>query len=158
MKKKPNKKEMKADAAKAKRLLTGPDSGVQSLDRLVGVWNISGEAQGRVRYERMEGGFFLIQYVDIEYGGRRITGIEVIGRQHGMGEKPSPEIKSRFYKFDDGLTLDYVYELVEDELTVWFGPKGSDNRFKGKFSPDGNHLSGGWKWPGGGYKVTWTRV
>ncbi len=156
---KSTKKKIKSGPAKAKKPSTGPNPNLQSLDRLVGAWNLSGEAQGRIRYEWMEGGFFLVQYVDhLLYRGRTIKGFEVIGRQHRMGEEPSKEIRSRFYKFDDGLTLDYVYEMVNNELTIWFGPKGSNNRFKGVFSPDGNRLSGGWKWPGGGYEVTWTRI
>jgi hypothetical protein len=58
----------------------------------------------------------------------------------------------------DGLTLDYVYELVGDTLTIWFGDRGSKNRFKAKFGPDGKTYSGEWKWPGGGYKATARRV
>jgi len=75
-----------------------------------------------------------------------------------MGEEPSPEIKTRFYSFLDGLTLDYVYELDGNDLTIWFGEKGSSNFYKGKFSADGNAMTGAWQWPGGGYSVTGTRV
>jgi hypothetical protein len=35
-------------------------------DRLVGTWEVTGGAQGRVTFEWMEGGFFLIQRVDLE--------------------------------------------------------------------------------------------
>jgi hypothetical protein len=33
-------------------------------DALVGTWQLSGGAEGTIRYERMEGGHFLIQHVD----------------------------------------------------------------------------------------------
>jgi len=87
-----------------------------------------------------------------------VKGIEIIGHQQRMGGKPSREIKSRFYEYMSGLTLDYVYELKGDSLTIWFGDKRSNNRFKGKFGSDGRSYSGEWKWPGGGYKMTATRV
>ena len=134
-----------------------PNPDLKSLDKLVGTWSISGEAHGQIRFEWMEGGFFLIQHVDLEYGGRRIKGMEVIGHLRRLGEESSKEIRSRFYSSNDGLTLDYVYQLVGDTLEIWFGEKGSDNWFAGKFSPDGNSLSGKWKWPGGGYSVTGTK-
>jgi hypothetical protein len=134
-----------------------PNPDLKSLGKLVGTWTISGEAHGQIRFEWMEGGFFLIQHVDLKYYGRRIKGIEVIGHYQRLGEEPSKEIRSRFYSSNDGLTLDYVYQLVGNTLKIWFGDKSSNNRFVGRFSPDGNGFSGKWKWPGGGYSVTGTR-
>jgi len=128
------------------------------LDRLVGTWRISGGARGKIRFERTGGGFFLLQHVELEYNGRKIEGLEVIGHVHFPGDKPTPEIHSRFYSFLDGLTLDYVYELQGDRLQIWFGPKGSDNYFLGYISADGNSFRGAWKWPSGGYDVNATKV
>lgn len=102
-----------------------PSPDLKSLDRLVGTWKVSGEAQGQIRYEWMEGGFFLVQYFDFEHGGRKIKGIEIIGLLQRLGEEPSKEIRTRVYSLLDGLTLDYVYELVGDTLTIWGGEKGS---------------------------------
>ncbi len=56
------------------------------------------------------------------------------------------------------MTLDYVYELVGDTLTIWGGEKGSPAYYKGAFSKDGNTLAGAWVWPGGGYKCIAARV
>jgi hypothetical protein len=42
-----------------------PNRDLKSLDRLVGTWEMSGDVQGRVSFEWMEGGFFLIQRVDL---------------------------------------------------------------------------------------------
>ena len=42
-------------------------------------------------------------------------------------------------------------------LLIWFMKKGSDNRYKGEFSQNGNSFKGAWAWPGGGYEVTGIR-
>jgi hypothetical protein len=138
--------------------LPGPKPDLKNLNRLVGTWKVSGEAQGQVRYEWTEGGFFLAQHFDLEHGGRPIRGIEMIGHLQGLGEEPSKDIRARVYSFLDGLTLDYVYELNGDTLTIWGGEKGSPAYYRGNFSDDDNTLTGGWVWPGGGYQTTTTRV
>ncbi|MBA3944869.1 MAG: hypothetical protein H0X37_09950 [Herpetosiphonaceae bacterium] len=56
-----------------------PNSDLTSLERLVGTWQVSGDAQGQVHYEWTEGKFFLLQHFDLVHGGRTIKGIEVIG-------------------------------------------------------------------------------
>ncbi|MDQ3012467.1 MAG: hypothetical protein M3X11_17380 [Acidobacteriota bacterium] len=135
-----------------------PNPDLKSLDRLVGAWKVSGDAQGQIRYEWAEGGFFLLQHFDLDHGGRMIKGIEVIGHLQLFGEEPGQEIRTRVYSFLDGLTLDYVYELEGDTLMIWGGEKGSPAYYKATFSDDGNTLTGGWVWPGGGYETTTTRV
>lgn len=79
--------------------------------------------QGTVTFEWMEGGFFLIQRVDFGQHGQRITGIEVIGHERRFGAEPSEDIRSRFYS-NTGDTLDYVYELEGDILTIRAGQRG----------------------------------
>jgi hypothetical protein len=72
---------------------------------------MSGDVRGTVTYEWMEGGFFLIQRVDLgQENGQRITGLEIIGHERPFGAEPSEEIKSRFYS-NTGDTIDYVSEL-----------------------------------------------
>lgn len=135
-----------------------PDPDLKTLDRLVGTWKTSGGAEGKTRYEWMDGGFFLIQHVDLEQDGEKIKGIEIIGHERPFGAEPSKEIRSRFYA-NTGDTLDYVYELDADTLVIWAGEKGSPAFFKGTFSPDGDTLTGAWVYPdGGGYESTATRV
>ncbi len=64
---------------------------------------------------------------------------------------------SRFYD-SMGNTLDYVYELDGDLLTIWAGAKDSPAYFRGSFSDDGHVLDGAWVYPGeGGYASTMTR-
>ena len=103
-------------------------------------------------------GFFLIQHVDLEQDGQKIKGIEIIGHLRPFGEAPSADIHSRYYD-TLGNTLDYVYELDGDTLTIWGGAKGSPAYYKGTFSADGNTCAGAWVYPGGGgYESTMTRV
>jgi hypothetical protein len=138
--------------------LPQPSHDLKKLDRLVGAWKVSGEAQGQITYDWMEGGFFLIQHVDLDQGGYKTKGIEIIGHERPFGAtEPGEDVKSRYYG-SAGETLDYVYELDGDTLTIWGGEKGSPAYYKGMFSADGNTLTGGWVWPGGGYKSTATRV
>jgi hypothetical protein len=133
----------------------GRQPDLQALDRLVGAWQVSGGAQGTVKYEWMQGGMFLLQHVELN-GAR---GLEIIGHELKFGEGPSADIKSRYYDYGAGYTFDYVYELNGDTLTIWGGERGSPAYYKGEFSQDGNVLTGAWVYPdGGGYESTSTRV
>jgi hypothetical protein len=135
-----------------------PAPDVKALERLVGSWKVTGGAQGQVSYEWLDGGFFLVQHVDLEQEGRRIKGIEIIGHERPFGAEPSEDVKSRFYG-NMGDTLDYVYELAGDTLTIWGGERGSPAYFRGEFTADGNTCSGSWVYPGGGgYDATMTRA
>ena len=82
-----------------------PSPDLRALDRLVGTWAISGGAQGTTTYEWMEGGFFLLQHVDMEQSGTGVKGMEVIGHERPFGAEPSADIRSRFYD-SMGNTLD----------------------------------------------------
>lgn len=140
------------------QLIPQPQPDLKSFERLIGTWKVSGGVEGTVRYEWMEGGFFLVQHVDLEQYGQQVKGLEVIGHLQPFGEVPSKDIKSRF--FDSmGNTFDYVYELEDDTLMIWGGEKGSPAYYKGTFSEDGKVCSGDWVYPGGGgYTSTMTRV
>ena len=117
-------------------------------------WTVSGEAEGRVTYEWAEGGFFLFQHVEL--GGTR--GLEIIGHEQKYGEPPSADIRSRYYGFSSGETLEYTYELSGDSLTIWSGERGSPAYYQGTFMDD-DTLTGAWHYPGGGgYKTVSTRV
>ena len=135
-----------------------PNPDLKKLDRLVGTWSVSGGAQGQVTYQWMEGSFFLIQHVDLEQYGQKSKGIEIIGHERPFGAEPSADITSRFYD-SLGNTLDYVYELEGDTLTIWGGQKGSPAYYKGRFSDGGSTMTGEWVYPGGGgYASTATRL
>lgn len=131
-----------------------PSADLQRLDRLVGTWEVSGGTQGTVIYEWMDGGFFLMQHVELGQN----KGLEIIGHLQPFGEAASEHIHSRYYG-NMGDTLDYVYELEGDTLTIWGGEKGSPAYYTGTFSADGNTLIGAWVYPGGGgYDSNATRI
>jgi hypothetical protein len=136
-----------------------PNPDLKSLDRLVGTWQVSGpDISGQIRYEWMEGGFFLMQHVDFVHGGNHIKGIEIIGHEQPFGApEPSADIKSRWFD-NQGSTFEYTYEVDDETLTIWGGEKGSPAYYKGTWSADGGTNSGAWVYPGGGYESTITRV
>jgi hypothetical protein len=135
-----------------------PSAALRRLDRLVGTWQVSGGTQGTIRYDWLDGGFFLLQHIDMVSDGRPIQGLEVIGHLQPFGAERSADIHSRYYG-GQGETFDYVYEIEGDTLTIWGGERGSPAYFQGTFSPDGNTLSGAWVYPGGGgYDSTSVRV
>ena len=131
----------------------GPHPALRSLEPLVGAWTISGPGGlgGRVMYEWMEGGGFLVQHVDLVQDGQHTRGVEYIGHDQNSGV-----LRSHYFS-PSGEILEYVYELTDDTLTIWFGEAGSPARFTGTFTDDGNANSGAWTWPGGGYTSTMTR-
>jgi hypothetical protein len=122
-----------------------PKPTLRSLDVMVGTWELKGresgpegEIHGRPTFEWMEGGFYLVQHVDIDYIGRRIVGTEYIGY--------------------DEENVEYVWEVGDDTFTIWGGEVGSPASFMGRFSDDRDTITGRWEWPGGGYEATMTKV
>ena len=135
-----------------------PSPDLQRLDRLVGTWTVTGGTEGTITYEWMEGGFFLLQHIDMESDGRPIKGMEVIGHLQPFMEEPSEDIWSRFYG-SGGETFDYVYEVEGDTLTIWGGGRGSPAYYTGTFNADSTVCTGAWVYPdGGGYDSMMTKV
>lgn len=130
-----------------------PHRDLASLDRLVGTWNVSGDATGEVAYEWLPGGFFLLQRYRLSFGDHEVEGIEIIGHDQPFGQEPSRDIRSRAYD-NAGNTLDYVYELEGDVLTIWGGERDSKSYFTGRFNDDGDVNSGAWAYEGGGGYAT----
>ena len=142
-----------------------PNPVLKSLDVMVGTWDLKGrefgtdgEIRGQLAFEWMEGDFYLVQRVNIDYADRRITGTEYIGY-----DESSEALKSYFFSNEGpgpfgGVALEYVWEVGDDALTIWGGFVGSPANFKGRFSDDHNTITGRWEWPGGGYEATMTRA
>lgn len=136
-----------------------PGDAVRQLDVLVGTWDVSGpDIRGRVRYEWLPGGFFLVQHVDMVHGGNCIRGMEVIGQERAFGAaEADDEVTSRWYD-DAGNTFRYVYEVDRDTLTIWGGERDSPAYYRGTFDADRTVNRGAWVFPeGGGYESTITR-
>ena len=136
-----------------------PNPDLKSLDKLVGKWKVSGpDIKGKVTFEWMEGGFFLIQHFDFVHSGHKVKGMEVIWHLQMFGEEPSQDIRSRIYD-TTGNTFGYTYEVNDETLMIWGGERGSPAYYEGKWSDDGNVNAGAWHYPGGGgYESTMTRV
>jgi hypothetical protein len=142
-----------------------PNPALESLGVMVGTWDLKGresgpegEIHGRPTFEWMEGGFYLVQHVDIDYIGRRIVGTEYIGY-----DEENDNLRSYFFSNEGPgpfgrVALEYVWEVSEDIFTIWGGEVGSPAAFKGKFSDDRNTITGRWEWPGGGYEATMIRA
>lgn len=139
----------------------GVPEDMKAFDVLVGTWDVTGgpgAPRGRVRFEWLDGGHFLVQHVDLVEGERRIRCLEVIGHERRFGAaSSSPEITSRCYD-NTGNSIEFTWELRGGELTIWGGERGSAMYYRGRLSEDGNTLTGGWKWPGGGFETVTTRV
>ena len=117
---------------------------------------MSGDTKGELSYEWMDGGFFLVARGNTEQGGQRTKHVEIIGYDHEAGGAPSDVMTSRLYT-DRGDTLSYTHEVDDKGVTTWFGAKGSPSSFKARWVDD-DTLSGAWEWPGGGYKLTLSRI
>lgn len=144
---------MKDNKAQATPHRRTPHQRLARLGRLVGTWRVSGpKVAGQETFEWLEGGFFLVQSGTIEYGGKTIRFVEYIG----YDEKQHACSSHLFDNFGDLFT--YAWDIDGDDITIWFGQRGSDNHFKGKFTKDGNSFSGAWEWPGGGYEATVTKI
>lgn len=141
-----------------KQQQTKPNPDLKKFEKLIGTWKVTGGLEGTNTFEWAEGGFFLIQRFDFEKDGHSIKGLEIIGHEKGITGNESEEIKSKTYSFTDGMTLDYVYEMDDEDLTIWMEKKGSDGFMKGVFSDDGNTMNVEWTYPGGGYTATGTRI
>ena len=144
----------------AQQQISKPDPALKGLEVLVGTWIIKGhesssdgEIHGKVTFEWMEGGFFLVQYIDIDCIGQKIKGIDYIRYDE------SKQALTSHYFDNTGNALEYMWEVGDDTtITIWGGYVGSPANFKDKFSEDGNIITGRWEWPRGGYDATVTRV
>ncbi len=129
-----------------------PYSVLKTLEPLLGKWKVSGGfVEGEVSFEWLEGGYFLVQQVNIKHGDQAIKGIEYIGF-----DEDTQTLRSH-YMDNNGSNFVYTWEIIDKTIRIWFGDKDSDNFFEGKFSKNGNSYLGKWQWPGGGYEATMTR-
>ena len=73
---------------------------LDSLDALVGTWQVSGGSSGTVRYEWLEGKHFMLQHIDLDDGEGHTGGLEVIGHLRPYDGEPSADIRSRYKATD----------------------------------------------------------
>ncbi len=134
-----------------------PNPDLRSLDRLVGTCEMSGDTRGRVTYEWMEGGFFLVQHVDLEQDGQQTKGIEIIGHEQVFGGAERAH-QIALLQLSGWYDPRLYVEVDGDTLMIWSGEKGSPAYYKGTFGDDDNTLAGAWVYPSGGYESISTRI
>jgi hypothetical protein len=129
-----------------------PNPALKKLERLLGTWKISSDfVTGTVRFEWMEGGFFMLQHVDFQRDDHKIKGIEYIGF-----DEDTQTLRSHLMD-NNGSNFTYTWDLEGDTLRIWFGEKDSDNFYVGHFNDAGDSYAGRWQWPGGGYEAVATK-
>jgi hypothetical protein len=130
-----------------------PNPELKKLERLLGTWKIDGDfVTGKVKFEWMEGGFFMIQHINFQRGDRTIKGVEYIGF-----DEDTQTLRAHLMD-NNGSNFTYTWDLEGDTLRIWFGEKGSDNFYVGHFNDIGDSYSGRRQWPGGGYEAIATKL
>lgn len=132
-----------------------PDPALERLQRLVGVWSMKGRPldsdedtiTGTTEFKWLHAenhgdgiGFFLQQDMDMDYAGTRIKSRELIGY--------NPKTKAFSSYVYSNMAADpwpYEWDIQGDTWTISIKHGPMDATFTGKFSPDGNSYSGGWR-------------
>jgi hypothetical protein len=131
---------------------------MKDFAKLAGSWELSGGITGRVHHEWLPGGYFLRGRSELVQHGRPIRAVEIIGHSRMWRGAPSRDVLSRAYD-SEGNTLDYVYELIGDDLRIWAGERGSDTYYEGRFTAGATELIGFWHYPGNsGYESHAVRI
>ena len=129
--------------------------GLEKLEAFVGTWSTAGEIRAGEhgpatafsaidRYEWMEGGHFLLHHVDARMGDGHLVALEVIGYDAATGTYPMRSFDSQ------GNTGTHTARMQDGTWTF----QGESERFTGRFSDDGNTITGLWEQSADG--VTWT--
>ena len=149
-----------------------PDPALKRLDRLVGTWELRGRPlgadkdsiKGRTRFRWLNDGakqrFFLLQEMDMDYDGQQIKSHELIGHDPKTGA-----FASNVFSNMAPDPWPYSWEIDGDDIKIAITKPPMDATFTGKFAPDGNSFSGGWR-PNPGadeemnapYDITATRI
>jgi len=121
---------------------------IDAYARFIGTWDIEGDAIGTASYEWLPGGYFIVERVSLVQRGHPFEGVAVIGQTRAWRGAPSPDVVARFYD-SEGNSIDYVYELSGDHLTIWIEERGSDAVFEAELEEDSTVRRGRWSYPTG---------
>ena len=129
-----------------------PNLALRRLDRLVGTWKMVGGPVGS-HEDSMTGSFtitwlhgdsssalFLQQDMEMDYSGTKIVSREIIGYDPKTDTFPS-----HVYSNMSPDALPYVWNIQGDDITITVSYGSIDSTYHGKFAPDGNSFSGGWR-------------
>jgi Protein of unknown function (DUF1579) len=123
-----------------------PDPALRQFDRFIGTWQMRGRTRGSgvddvtgtASYAWLPGGFFLEQRTKIDFTGFVVEGVEIIRYDPETGTFPSTVYPSMV-----GAPLPYRWKLDGDEVTIT--AEALHATFRGRWSPDGESFSGGWR-------------
>jgi Protein of unknown function (DUF1579) len=128
--------------------MPAPDPALEQLDRFIGRWKLTGRLvgsdddtiSGESTYRWLPGGFFMEQRIALDFMGMQIESQELVG--YNATTKTYP---STVYSNLSPQPLPYVWTVDGDEVTISVSYGPLDATFTGRFSPDGNTFSGGWR-------------
>jgi hypothetical protein len=121
---------------------------LERLEVLIGRWRTEGQTLGAAgaqsdqidaidTYERLPGGALLHLY-DARVGDEKVEGAEIIGHDPGRDAYASQAFGT------DGSAAYEASLTEEDEGLIW-SMRSETTRFKGRFSDDGNVITGHWE-------------
>jgi hypothetical protein len=125
---------------------------MRRLARLVGTWKVEGRSldsnrhkiRARIKIEWLPGGFFMLQRGWIRVGRIKIRSMEIVGYDPRTDTFPS-----HVYSELSGVPSRYNWDVRGNVVEHWT----DGAKYTGRFSADGNRLSGGWR-PARGRKRT----
>lgn len=129
-----------------------PNPAFKRLERLVGTWKMKGGPVGsdkdimtgtftfRWLYGENGLGLFLQQDMEMDYGGTYVKGHEIIGYDPKTDKFPS-----HVYSNMSPDALPYEWDIQGDDITITVNYGKISSTYHGKFAPDGNTFSGGWR-------------
>jgi hypothetical protein len=122
------------------------------LARLVGTWKLEGRTldsnrekiRARIKIEWLPGGFFMLQRGWIRVGSFKIRSMEIIEYDPWTDTFPS-------FVYSDlgGVPSRYYWDVRGNVVEHWT----DGAKYTGRFSEDGNRLSGGWRPARGGKRT-----
>jgi hypothetical protein len=96
---------------------------------------------GRATYRWLDGGFFLVQDIEIEFAGMfEVKSHELIGFDAESGV-----FKSLVYSNMAPAPLPYTWDVQGGDVKITVEYPPLDATFTGRYSDDGNSFSGGWR-------------
>jgi hypothetical protein len=113
-----------------------PNPALKKLSWLLGDWTVSGEAHGQVTFNWMEGGFFMVQHIDL-IGTK---GIAFIGYN-----SESEKLKAYYFGYN-GRVLEGICEINESKQLISVDMQDINGTFYGKVNNGGRTINGRWRW------------
>lgn len=126
-----------------------PDPALRRLDPLIGDWTLTGNLigsseeniSGRGSFRWLEGGFFLVQDIQIDFAGMfQIRAHELVGYDPETGA-----FSSHVFSNLAPAPLHYQWDMRDRTLRISVNEGPLDASFEATISDDGNSFSGGWR-------------